>query len=188
MPTRRLDSDFWQLRTPASEFRINQGYRPIICSCCCTWCWWHKTTKWDEMSLPARQQHTFLLATFEWLPSKPPAADNSHIIIHPAAYPIIIHESNIHTQILQHTQASFLSLLSSWHPSPLSHGTHTCLLAKAPPTPATVLMHLWPKRVMGQKMKSLPPVLFCTTVLSFGRRPVEAAQAKLPLKKGCKCP
>ena len=61
------------------------------------------------MSLPARQQHTFLLATFEWLPSKPPAADNSHIIIHPAAYPIIIHESNIHTQILQHTQG-FLSL------------------------------------------------------------------------------
>ena len=23
-------------KTPASEFRIYQGYRPIICSCCCT--------------------------------------------------------------------------------------------------------------------------------------------------------
>ena len=120
-------------------------------------------------------------------------ADNSHIIIHPAAYPIIIHESNIHTQILQHTQG-FLSLSFEFltPPSPLSHGTHTCLLAKAPPTPATVLMHLWPKRVMWQKMKSLPPVLFRTTVLSFGRRPSRSSSGKIapqerlqmPLRKG----
>jgi len=120
-------------------------------------------------------------------------ADNSHIIIHPAAYPIIIHESNIHTQILQHTQG-FLSLSFEFltPPSPLSHGTHTCLLAKAPPTLATVLMHFVAKESDGAKNE----VSTTSTVLHYCAKLWQAAsrsssgkiapqeRLQMPLRKG----